>query len=204
MFSRSIVRSVGHYKINVIIKVLIISDFLIWSSYQLFAPIFAIFVTDKIENGSIEIVGIASAIYLITKSICEIPVGMRIDKSKSEKDDLYTAIFGTILTAVAYLTYIGIDSIMELYLVQALLGVGSALAFPGWYSIFTRHVDRGKEAFEWSLYDVLLGIGMAIAAALGGFLASNYGFNTLFIIIGLSTFLGAVLLLAIKKKIYNK
>ncbi|MBU0612476.1 MFS transporter [Patescibacteria group bacterium] len=204
MFSRSIIRSIGHYKINVIIKVLIISDFLIWSSYQLFAPIFAIFVTDKIENGSIEIVGIASAIYLITKSLCEIPVGMKIDKSKSEKDDLYTAVFGTILTAIAYLTYIGINSIQELYLVQALLGVGSAFAFPGWYSIFTRHVDRGKEAYEWSLYDVLLGIGMAFAAALGGFLANSYGFNTLFIIIGVSTFFGAMLLLAIKKKIYNK
>ncbi|RJQ33484.1 MFS transporter [Candidatus Parcubacteria bacterium] len=204
MYSRSVLRSISHYQVNLIIKILIISDFLIWSSYQLFTPFFAIFVTDKIHNGSIEAIGIASAIYLLSKSLFEIPVGVYIDRSKSEVDDLFVSILGTVLTAIAYFAYIFIDSIAQLYFLQAVLGLGAAIAFPGWYSIFTRHVDKGKEAFEWSLYDVLLGVGMAATAALGGFLADGYGFDVLFLMVGLFTLAGAILLFIIKDKIYKR
>lgn len=192
-----------HYQVNLVIKILIISDFLIWSSYQLLAPFFAIFVTDKISNGSIEVVGIASAIYLIVKSIFEIPVGVYIDRSKSEIDDLFVSILGTVLTAAAYFSYMFIDSVSQLYILQGLLGLGAAIAFPGWYSIFTHHIDKGKEAFEWSLYDVLLGVGMAAAAAVGGFLAEWYGFEILFLIVGLFTMMGAILLFLVKGRIHH-
>lgn len=200
MYYKSIFRSIRHYNVNLVIKILILSDFLIWSSNQLLAPIFAIFITDKIQ-GSIEVVGIASAIYLITKSIFEIPIGVYIDKSKSEKDDLLTAIFGTLLTALVYFLYIFIADVWQLYLLQALMGLSAAVAFPGWYSIFTHHVDRGREGLEWSLYDVSLGIGMAAAAALGGFIAETFGFNVLFFIVGLFTLSGSLFLLIIKDKI---
>ena len=201
MYSKSVLRAIKNYQINIVIKILVLSDFLIWSSAQLLSPIFAIFITDKI-NGSIEVVGIASAIYLISKSVFEIPVGIFVDKTKSEKDDLYSAIIGTLLTACGFFALTFIDSIWQLYALQALFGLAAAIAFPGWYSIFTRHIDKGKEAFEWSLYDVVLGVGMACAAALGGFIADYFSFDVLFNIIGILTVCGAVLLLAIKSKIY--
>jgi len=204
MYYKNLIRSVKSYKINFVIKILIFSDFLIWSSYQFLAPIFAIFITDRINQSSIETVGLASAIYLISKSIFEIPVGAYIDKSKSEKDDLYTAISGTILASLVFFAFTFIGSVWELYVLQIFMGLANALAFPGWYSIFTKHIDKEKAAFEWSLYDVLLGIGMAAAAAIGGVLAEQFGFNLVFIIIGAATFLGALSLLSIKNKIYTK
>ena len=198
MYYKSIFRSIRNYKINRIIKILILSDFLVWSSNQLLAPIFAIFITDKI-HGSLGVVGIASAIYLIVKSVFEIPVGTFVDKSKSERDDLIVAIAGTLLTAAVYFLYIFITDVWQIYLLQGVMGLGSALAFPGWYSIFTKHVDENKVGFEWSLYDVVLGIGMAGTAALGGFMATTYGFDTVFFIIGVLTGIGAFSLLLIKK-----
>ncbi len=156
MYSRTILRAIKNYQINIVIKILVLSDFLIWSSAQLLSPIFAIFITDKI-NGSIEAVGIASGIYLISKSIFEVPIGVFIDKTKSEKDDLYSAISGTLLTALCFFALTFINSVWQLYILQAIFGFAAAIAFPGWYSIFTRHVDKGKEAFEWSLYDCLFG-----------------------------------------------
>jgi len=204
MYSRIILRSIKHYHINPIIKVLIVSDFLIWSSYQLLAPVFAIFITDKITGGSIEAAGIAIALYLIFKSIFEMPVGMYIDRSKSEKDDLYTALVGTVLTALVFFMYPLVDAVWQVYVLQAIFGIASALAFPGWYSIFTRHVDKGKAGFEWSLYDVLTGIGMSAAAALGGFMAEEFGFGVVFITIGCFTLLGGLLLVVIRNKVYSK
>jgi len=203
MYHKLVSRSIRHYDVNIIIKVLILSDFIIWSANQLLAPIFAVFVIDKID-GSIEVIGIASAIYLITKSICEIPVGTFVDKAKDEKYDLYTALAGTVLTASVYFMYMYITSVWQLYVLQSFMGLGAALAYPGWYSIFTRHIDKGKEAYEWSLYDVLLGVGMAATAALGGFLADKFGFSTLFFIIGSFTLLGAMFLLLIKGKVHRK
>lgn len=203
MYSRTIIRSIAHYKVNTIIKVLIASDFIVWSSYQLFAPIFAVFVTDNIYSGSLAVVGIASALYLVSKSIFEIFVGVYVDRTRSEKDDLYTAIFGTFLTAVVYFLYIIIGSVWELYGVQILLGIGSAIAYPGWYSIFTHHIDKGKEAFEWSLYDVLTGLGMAGSAALGGLLADRYGFDVLFAVVGITTIIGGFLLVLVRSKVFE-
>jgi MFS family permease len=141
-------------------------------------------------------------IYFLAKSLVEIPVGSFIDKNKSEKDDLYTALGGTLLTALCYILYPSISEVWQLYVVQALSGAGAAIAYPGWYTIFTRHVDKNKEGFEWSLYDVLLGLGMAGTAALGAFLINAFGFNAVFYGTGVMTAIGAFLLFVIRKKIY--
>lgn len=204
MFHKGIIRVLKHYKVNVVIKILILSDFLIWSAANLVGPVFAIFVADVIPGGSIEAVGISAMIYFIVKSVAEVPVGVFIDRSRSEKDDLYTALFGTILSSIVYFLYPEITSIWHLYVLQGFAGLAAACAFPGWYSIFTRHVDKAKEAFEWSLYDVMLGIGMAATAALGAFMVEAYGFAAVFYTIGVATFVGALLLIIIQKKIYTK
>jgi DHA1 family quinolone resistance protein-like MFS transporter len=187
-----------------VIKVLIFSDFLIWSAYNFLAPVFAIYITGNIAGATIETVGIASALYFVCKSVFEVPVGIFIDKTKGEKDDLYTAICGTILFALIYVLYVFIDSVWQLYVLQMFLGISAALAFPGWYSIFTRHIDKEKEGFEWSLYDVFLGLGIAAASALGAFIADFFGFNVLFLVVSSITILGALLLLMIRNKIYTR
>ena len=164
---------------------------------------FAIFVADTIVGGSLASAGIAVSLYLLFKSIFEIPVGIYIDRSKSEKDDLYTAFIGTILSALIFFAYPFANSVLHVYILQIFFGIASALAFPGWYTLFTHHVDKGKAGFEWSLYDVLMGLGMAATAALGGFLAESFGFNILFICVGVFTLMGAFLLLVIKNRIYT-
>jgi len=204
MYHRGIMRGLRNYQVNVVIKVLIASDFIVWSSANLVAPIFAIFVADKLPGGSIEAVGIASMIYFIAKCIVEIPVSTYIDKSKSERDDLYSALLGTILNATIFFLYPIIDSVWQLYLLQIVSGAAAAIAYPGWYSIFTRHIDKTKEAFEWSLYDVLLGLGMAATAALGALLVKQFGFDIVFVAIGVMTILGAFLLFIIRNRIYLK
>ncbi|HBF67218.1 MAG TPA: hypothetical protein DDW36_02220 [Candidatus Magasanikbacteria bacterium] len=200
--TRLIIRSVKNYKINIVVKLLVISDFIVWSSYQLMAPIFAVFITGDIQGASIETVGIASAIYLVFKSLIEIPLGIYIDRTASEKDDLFTAMLGTIITGFGYIAYTFVDQIWHLYVLQALLGFAAALAYPGWLSIFSRHLDKRSRALEWSIYDVSNGLGMAAAAALGGFMANKFGFDIVFFIVGIFTFVGALILLMLRNKIY--
>ena len=201
MFHKSIIQTIRCYNVNPVIKFLILSDFLVWSSAQLFAPIFAIFIIDNLVGGEIEAVGLATAIFLIVKSIFEIPVGVFIDRTKSEKDDLYAVVMGTAMMGVVFLFYSQISSVSELYVLQVLLGFSAAISYPGWCSIFTKHIDKQKEAFEWSLYDVFIGVGMAGASAVGGFLVNIYGFSLIFYIAAACNIFGSVLLLSIRNRI---
>ena len=123
MISRNTTRAILSFKINFIIKILILSDFLIWSSINLVSPIFAIFITDNISGGSIASAGIAVMIYLIVKSVFEVPVAIFIDRTKSEQDDLYTALVGTLLMAVCYYLFVHVDSLWQVYVLQAFLGL---------------------------------------------------------------------------------
>lgn len=204
MYAKHVAHFVKSYNISWVIKVLIVSDFVIWSANQLFAPVFAIFVENNLTGGTIAAIGIASGIYLITKSVFVVPVGRYIDKKRGETDDLYSAVIGTAITGVVLLLYTQIDSIVDLYLLQILLGIGGAIAYPGWFSIFTRHVDKDKQGFEWSLYDVALSGGMAAAAAIGGYLADSLGFNTLFVVASAATLMGSLLLLTLRSEMRKK
>lgn len=203
MYSRTVWRTIQQFEINWVVKMLILADFVIWSAGQLFAPIFAIFIEGHLADNAIQIAGTSVAIYFIVRSIFEIPVGIFVDRTNSEKDDLITAVIGTFIIATVYFFYTMITQVWHLYILQVGLGLGAAIAFPGWYSIFTRHIDKTKEAFSWSLYDVTIGVGMSAAAAVGSIIANQFGFEILFYIASFMTFLGALTLITLKGKIFR-
>lgn len=201
MYHKSIVRGILSYKVNVVIKILILSDFLVFSAVNLFSPVFAIFVERKVQGAGLKDVGIATTLYFIFKAVAEMPIGAWLDKIKSETRDLCAALGGTLVMALVYFSYTFVDQKWELFVAQAVLGLAAAFAFPGWYILFTRHVDKEKEGVEWSMYDVSMGIGIGGAATLGAFIADYYGFDALFVVVGCITVVGSLLLLTIRRKL---
>mgnify|MGYP001615654318 FL=1 len=80
-----------------------------------------------------------------------------------------------------------------------------AWAVPAWYAIFTRHVDKWRIGFEWSLQSVFsVGLATAGAAALGGYIADKFGFQTLFMTAGTMAVLASLLLLLMRKHLFVK
>jgi len=179
-------------KISHVVRVLITSDFLINSGFSVFAPIFAVFVTKQIESGSVEVVGYAAAIAQVFKVGFQIPVARYLDKNHGEYDDFYSLILGSFTISVVPFLYFFATTAQHIYFIQALYGLGLALAVPPWFAIFTRHIDKMKENIEWSFESVAIGISAAISSSLGGFLAQRYGFELLFLLGGLLAFLGAL------------
>ncbi len=184
-------------KIDVVVRFLTISDFLILSGFGLIAPIFAVFVTDSIQGGNVEVVGLASSIYLIVKSVGQIPIARFIDKTSGEKDDFWAMLIGSLFFSLVPLFYIFVDTPMELYLVQFFYGLAAAFTFPAWMAIFTRHIDKEREGVEWGVYQTLIDLGSAATASLGGFLAFRYGFAPLFVVVSVISFLGSLYLLSV-------
>ncbi|MFH0803647.1 MAG: MFS transporter, partial [Candidatus Tagabacteria bacterium] len=83
----------------------------------------------------------------------------------------------------------------HIYWIQALYGIGYSLRIPGWYGMFTRHIDKGHESYDWSFDSIISGVGSGIAAALGGIIAARLGFDVLFIFIGGLSIVGSAVLI---------
>ena len=138
---------IRHYflsDINPVIRFLIISDTVLIGAAGLLGPVFAFFIEDFITGGNAAVAGIAAAVYLFTKSILQIPIAHFIDKIRGEKDDFWLMFIFTLLIAIVPLLYLVIETPLQLYIVQFLLGFFTAFTFPTYMAIFTRHVDKSK------------------------------------------------------------
>jgi len=191
-------------KINKVIKVLILSDLALVGGLGFVSPIFAIFLTERIRGGSIETVGYVSAIYWIIIALTVIPFGKYLDKNHGEKDDFWFVVIGNVLAALAVLGYLFSSVIWHIYIFHIFYAFGISMNMSAYGAIFTRHIDKGKEALSWSTRAALIGAGTGTTGALGGIIAARFGFETLFIGIFIIILLSAFLPFVIYKKICYK
>jgi len=179
--------------VNRIIRVLVLGDIMFFSAFGLIGPIFAIFVTNQIVGATVATVGFATTINLLTRALLQMPVARYIDRHKGEKDDFKFMITGSTLVSIVPFIYLFVSTPLHLYMAQVVLGIGGALANPGWFAIFTRHIDKNKEGTEWTLENVSVGLAAAGTAAIGGLLAQSFGFYNLFLIVGVLSLLGLII-----------
>ena len=191
--------------INNVIKILVSVDFFYNSAFGSFGPVFAIFITNQIAGGSAKVAGFAAAFYWLTKSVIQLPIARFLDKTDGERDDFWAMFFGYLFSGLVPIAYIFATEPWHLYVIQAFLGFCMAWAVPAWYSIFTRHVDKWRISFEWSLESVFaVGIATAAATAVGGYIADQFGFDILFAGAGLLAIISSFLLLPIRSYLLPK
>ena len=184
-------------KISRVVKYLILSDLIFWSGWGLVSPIFAVFVVEKIQGGNVAVVGVATAIYWILKSFLRIPIGLFLDGRPGEEDDFWFLFFGLLIASLVPFGYLMSAYPWHIYLLQVIFAIGMAMALSGSSAIFTRHINKGREATELGLEATSVGLGIGIAGAFGGLIAASFGFNILFVLVGISGIIAAVTLLFI-------
>ena len=188
---------------NRTVKLLMISDIFVISGFGLITPIMAVFINDKIIGGTVFTAGIASAVFMVTKGIIQLPFSSYVD-SHNDKDGLKWLITGTILIACVPFLYIFSKTIFHIYFAEFIFGVGSGLAYPTWLGVWSRNLDGQKESFQWSLYSTFVAIGMAISAALGAGIAEFLGFKFTFVFVGLMTMIGCAIVFYLRKTMKKK
>lgn len=187
--------------INRVIKYLILSDLIFWSGWGLFNPIFAIFVVEKIEGGSVFVVGAAVAIYWIVKALLRTPIGIFLDSLSGERDDYLFLVLGLFVVALIPFGYYFSSQPWHIYLLQAVHGIAMAVSLSGWDTIFTRHIDRGKEGVEWGVHATTYGLGVGISGLIGGWAVTRFGFEPVLILVGVMGLIGVFVLLGLKNEI---
>jgi len=191
--------------INKIIKILIASDFMLFLGWGILSPVFAIFILEKVSNtGPIhaaEIAGLAAFFYWVPKAFFEVPMGIYLDKNPGEKDDFWFMITGMFIISLVPIGYMFSFLPWHIYVLQVIYAAGQAMVLPSWLAIFTRHIDKGKEAFEWSLETAFLSIGTGVTGGVSGVVIAFLGFNALFIFVSVLTILSMALLLLIRNNL---
>ena len=182
---------------NKTIKLLMLSDIFIITGFGLIAPILAIFIKENLTGGTILAAGVASTIFLVVKSIVQLPFSKYVDKHENKVKFM---ILGVFLVSLTPFIYIFATHVNLIYLAQFIHGVGAGLAFPTWLGLFSTHLDKKHESFEWSLYSTSVGIGTAISAAIGAIISEYIGFKITFAIVGVFSLIGMFILFGLEQK----
>lgn len=184
---------------NTKVKLLTLLDVFSLYGINLLSPIFSVFVIEKINNGNLKVVGIALAINLLTGQLFSLVMARYFDKTKGDVDEYKYLFFGYAVISLLPIFYIWAISIWHLYFLQFISGMMVAISYPAWRGLYSRSVDRGKEAFEWSFNSSVNGLNLAGAAILSGFVADKFGFNYVFMIAPIMGMIGIIALIKIRK-----
>lgn len=165
--------------INRNIKLLLYGGNIWYFGEGMFGPLFAVF-TEHV-GGDIFDISWAWAIYLVLSGLLNIWVGKFTDKYDNKEKIM---VLGYALNALFTFGYLFVSTPMHLFIVQAGLGVASALASPTWDALYAKHEDKREAGFEWGLAGGESQIITGIAILIGGYIVVFASFNTLFIIMG--------------------
>lgn len=184
-------RAPSHFHLNPIVKAFIISDTFVWSSWNSVTPIFAIFAANQIPGGNTEIAASVFSVHLIVRIVFELTSGKYLIQA-TEARKFFVTIVGILFLSLAYLGFAKTQTVGPLFLFGGLAGFALGIATPAKNSLFSTHLDKKKESLEWGIYDASAFFGMALSAALGGFIANRYGFSLLFTLAALLNLLGTL------------
>lgn len=159
-----------------VLKILILSDVLLLSSFGLISPVMSIFIANNLLLGSISAAGTAASIFLFTRSLIQMPVSNIADKYGKKN----AIVGGTLLINMVIFGYSVMQNVYQLYILQFIYGVGAAFAYPAWLALFSTNLDKGHESHDYGVYGTTVGIATAITAFVGARIAEMIGFRQLF------------------------
>lgn len=186
---------------NRTMKLLMLSDIFVLTGFGLIQPILAIFINNGVTGGTVFTAGLASALFMLTKSLVQLPFGIYIDGHARKMRWL---IMGTLLMAIVPIIYVTANSVYQVYLAEVIYGLGSGLAYPTWLGLWSANLDKGRESFQWSIYSTSTGIGTAATGAAGAAISSLAGFKFTFLLAGLLCLLGCAALFVLESRSAGK
>jgi len=181
------------------IKILIVSSIFYNIAAGLLGPIWAIYV-GTIGGGILD-AGSAYAVYTLFVGVLMLLLG----KVEDRMNRRIMFVFGRFLNFIGITGYLFVTNMIELFIVQGVLGAALAIINPTFTTIYSKSLDKGRESSEWAYWEGSVNIMYALAAFSGSLIASLYGFRILFALMSLASFFALIVsLLLLKRKIKNE
>ncbi len=176
------------------IKRFIVADALLFGGWGFVDPIFSIFIVREIPGASLVTVGITVAIYWVAKSLIQVPIALFLDKTDGEKDDFYTLIASLVVVSVGAFGMTLATSVWHVYFVQIVKALGFAMYVASGPVIFSRHLDPGHNALDWSMDSTIVGLAMGVSGFFAGVIATWFGYDAVFLLAGIFGLIAAIML----------
>jgi predicted MFS family arabinose efflux permease len=161
-------------------KILLLGANIWFFGEGMLGPLFAVF-AERVGGDILDITW-AWATYLIMTGFVYILVGKLIN-GKKYKEKVMVA--GYALNALFTFGYLFVSSPLQLFFVQAGLGIAEAIGTPAWDALYAKNIDKSHDTFAWGLASGQSQIVTGIAIVCGGFIAHYGSFNALFITMGI-------------------
>lgn len=181
---------------NRAIRVLLATNWFIMVASTMLGPIYALFV--KKIGGSLLDASYASAVFFITGGIVTLISGRYSDKIKENELIL---VFGCCLMGIGYFGYAVVDSLWSLLVVQVLTGLGDAVYYPVFDALYAKHTSKKEAGAQWGAWEALYYFTAAFGAIGGGILVTCFGFDVMFVVMGLLCFVSAAYVLLLPRSV---
>ncbi|MCA9358359.1 MFS transporter [Candidatus Kaiserbacteria bacterium] len=168
-----------HTYLNRSLRILLATNALILMSAAMLGPIQALFVTEI--GGDLLDASFAAATFAVVAGITTLLIGRWTDRVKENE---LIIVAGYTLIGIAFFLFLTVETVADLLFVQILLGLGEAIYSPAFDAVYTRHLTDGKTGSGWGAWEAMNYFMITAGATVGGFIASRYGFDPLFIIMG--------------------
>ncbi|MCA9385382.1 MFS transporter [Candidatus Dojkabacteria bacterium] len=165
-----------HFQLNSSLRILLATNSLILLAGAMLAPIYALFVEDI--GGSLMDASIAGGIFALFAGVTTFISGKISD---SFKENELIIVLGYVIVGIGFLSYLWANSIVALFIIQALIGIGEAIYSPAFDAVYSKHLDTKSAGTQWGAWESMNYFTSAIGAIVGGSIVTIFGFNTLFI-----------------------
>lgn len=181
---------------NRALRILLITNALILIASYMLGPIYAIFIEDI--GGNLLDASFAGATFALSAGITSLLSGRMSDKVNRPE---LVVVFGYILIGIGYILYIFVNSIWFLLVCQVVIGLGEAIYSPAFDRVYSGHLTENKIGREWAAWESMNYFSAAVGALIGGLIAVNFGFDTLFTIMASLCLLSALYIYKLPKTV---
>lgn len=181
---------------NKAIRILLVTNGLILIAGAMLGPIYALFV-EKI-GGDLLDASYAFGVFALAAGITTFVSGRYSDRMKENE---LIVVLGYGIMGMGFFGYTLVNSIWSLLVIQIIIGLGEAIYVPAFDALYSKHLDSHKSGREWGVWEAINYFAIAFGAVAGGLLVTFFGFNTIFVTMGLLCFASAIYIFRLPRKI---
>jgi len=182
--------------LNTALRILLATNGLILVSGAMFGPIYALFV-EKI-GGDLLDASYAYAAFSVSAGTMAIISGKFADRIKEKE---LVVVFGYALMAIGFFSYIFVQSVWHLLIIQVLIGLGEAIYSPAFDAVYSQHIAKSSSGLQWSFWEAMNYFTMTVGALIGGYLTTYFGFNMMFVLMASLCLISSLYILFLPRKV---
>jgi MFS family permease len=159
-------------------------------------PIYALFVEDI--GGNLLAASYAFAVFAFMAGVTTLLSGRYTDRLENYR--LIMAL-GYLLVGLGFLALTVVNSVLTLFIVQIIIGIGNAIYAPAFDAAYSEHLDSHRAGSEWGAWEAINYFTAAIGAVLGGVLVTTFGFEVMFVVMASLCFTSSLYIFRLPKKL---